>query len=1157
MRTIAGNAHLETSQEVHWAVSIRWRSQGGLYALNEWTDLSDTAISAARLYDGFQAGTVTHEPLLGFASEVPSTGDIRAEGQFTFEIMTTRELATDPGSTFRDLYSDTYPYQYADVFVSVVLGEGAGRTTVPCWVGKIETVEELEDRVRIVAKDPSRFLMTPLVDRIDTDEFPSVEPGFVGASKPLAIGEMTQFVGVPVVQQYLTSLEVAIDVASTGPMQVGSTTDLADSGDVLVNGERITYAAKTDDSLTGLTRGVGSTVATSHPAGSLVFGATGQTLNGAAVDGPVFMLHGTPLGPGAAITKALAHGNEGRSSYEIPLSDVAEDFQNSTGSLAGLVTGYPQNPDQQQQSAWYAVELDEDATDNQTASWENAAGGESSGEFSETNYALVYNGGRLSLRRSASVEPVGGQRMEAVYLLVEYGNLTTPVPGGNHVPNDGVNTEARWRDSSGTSHVLGTLAPEQEPLPTEVDDPTRTVRTRPLDDQHRHTLSSPVGTAGPQGGVLVVDPGKFGMTDDPPAAVEIKRASAAGAVAATRQDVESVWANKDSETFLLGDYDSGLSRFSLLTDDEALLTSVFRTVGSFLARAYYTDFASFAANFYTLEVTGNDGVAYGTRNQIGNTQVEVSGEVGTTLSAIWPLRAEVAVENDVYTVFGQVKQDQEQFDYFDPLRLSLEPDAASLPAVVLYGTEFSLSGGSTSDAEALEVSNGLRATFDETHSWTTGNCFLSAPNGTAEVKRVTVMWRGAVGATITLRKPNGTIIRTCSNGAIYDLSNDGLTISDLDHAYLKFASGSGATWVRVVVEFEGQLTDTDDETSQRISSLRAFDISEFVDLNDWDSLRQTASNTAKNTPVIVSPDSSGSQNSTVKNNDSLWVVRCSYLIKASPPITQLAQGVSFTFRGAVGYANGGAESRAYGDVMLELLNSSDYLSIGGTEFYTDGWADPDGFHSDLSGPTALANGAVYDAQDTIGLLADMADQCQHVLHWEHGRLKLSPMVTSGWGTAVQTFTDDHLLAPVTRPTRSAESILNKVLVEYNQDYVRRGFRDSITETNSASQVKYGNRRDEAQAMRHNDKNGVDAASVQDAQAQAQADSMLARFADPAKAVNFALPLVGLALQVGDVVALSTAAYTASKVEVVAITYAPGMTQEGGLDRVMIYGLERS
>lgn len=1157
MRTIAGNIHLNTSLEVHWLVSVRWREQSGVHLLDEWTDLAASAIDAERLYDGWGPGTVVAEALLASHSEVAATGDLRQESEFTFEVSTTAELAGHPGSYFTDLYDADYPPEYADVFVSLVLGSGASRTTVLCWAGAIESVEGLEDRVRVSCKDPSRKLLLPLVGRIDTDDYPGVEPGFVGQSKPLAVGELTQFVGIPVVQQYLTSLEVSLDSTTTTGMKVGSTADMAASGTVLVDGERIDYTGKTDDELTGLTRGAGGTTATTHPAGTLVFAATGQTLNGQDVDGPVFLLHGAPLAAGAAVTKALAHGNEGRSSYEIPLSDVVQELAAAGGAQVGLVDGYPQNPDQVANSAWYAVEMDADAKSNQTASWRNAAGAEGTGEFDETNFALVYDGGRLTLRRDAAVEPVGGQRMEKVYLLVEYANLTTPVPGGNHVPNDGVNTAVYWRDSGGTQILLGSLSPEQEPLPDEVDDATRTVRTRPMDDQHRHTLSAPVGVAGPQGGVLVIDASRSRLNDDPPGNTNIKRPNA-GAAPAERGDCDSVWGNQDSQTYLLAEFDTGFADLYFYTDSESAILNAFRSISSLLARAYYIDYPSFNPNSDVLEVQGNDGVDYGTKTQLGGGQVEVSGPVGDTLSKVWPLRQHVRLQNDSFSLGGTVYQDQEQFSYSDPLRLALEPDASALPTVVLYGTELSITGGSTSDPEALEVSNGLRPTYDESHAWSTGNCFLAAPNGTADVKRLTVMWRGAPGATLNFRRPNGAIVRTVSNGTIYDLSNEGLSIGDLDHAYLNFAGGGGSiTWLRVIVEYEGQLSDTDDETSQRISSLKAFDISEHVDLEDWGSLRQTDVNDAANTAFLSSPDSTGAFNSTELNNDSLWVVRVSFLIKAAPPITQLAQAVSFTFRGMVGYAQGGAESRAAGDVLLELLTGSDYLGIDGTTFFADGWCEKDSFYSDVDGPSAVLNGAVYDAQDALDLLADMADQVQHLLHWEHGRLKLSPVVTSGWGAAVQTFTDSEILAPVVSPARPAESILNRVVVEYDQDYVRRGFRDSVTEESASSQGKYGTRRDEAQAMRHNDKNATDAGSVQDAQAQAQADSMLARFGVPATAVYFDVPLVGLALEVGDVVALSTAAYTASKVEVTSLVYIPSTAGQGGVDRVRVFGLVRA
>lgn len=1157
MRTIAGNPHLATSQEVHWVVSIRWRAQGGAYLLDEWTDLCASSIAFARLYDGFQPGMVTAEPLLHFLSELPVTGDVRSEAQATLEVMTTRELAGHPGSTFADLWDEDHPPEYADVFVSVVLGESGSRQTILCWSGAVEAVLQLEDRVRITVSDLSRKLLLPLVGRLDKDTFPDLRADYVGRSKPLCIGELTQFVGVPVVEQYLTSLEVALEVGATASMDVGSTADFPDAGTVLVDGERIEYTSKTASTLDGLTRGAGGTVDTTHPAGTIVFLATGQLLNGTAVDGPVFLLHGQPLAPGSSITEALAHGSGGRSAYAIPSSQVVADLQNPDGALVGLRDGYPQNPDQASQPAWYAVEMDAEALGNQAATWENAAGAEGSGQFSETNYALVFQGGRLALRRSADVEPVGGQRIERVYLLVEYANLTTPVPGGNHVPNDGANTSVAWRDAAGVEHALGTLAPEQEPLPEAIEDTTRTVRTRPLDDQHRHQLSAPVGTVGVQGGVLSVRPSSCGLFADPPANVVVKRPGVASVVAAGRGDAAAVFASTDSELWLGSTYDALQNSWvDFLADDERLLLSVFRTVESVLGAVQFVDLVRpLGAQALEYEVHGNDGVLYATGAELAGSLVEATGTVGTTLSRVWPLRQRVKVRNGG----AAANPDQHRMDHGKELRLLLEPDAGSRPAVVLYAGALSFTGNLSTDPEALEVANGLRPTFDVSHTWTgapNNLLFLDAPLGTADVKRVTLLWRGAPGATLTWRQKDSTLIGTLSNGAVLDVSNQGLSIADLHKSFLRFQSGSGITWLRAVVEYEGTLSDTDEETSQRTSSLKAFDITEHVDLGSWESLRQSSASSAANTAVIRSPDSTGAFNSTEKNNDALWVVRTSFLVKAAPPITSLAQAVSFTFRGLVGANQAGAQSRAFGDVLLELLTGASYLGIDGTDYFPDGWCDVDSFYSDVAGPTAVANGGVMDAQRTAQLLVDLADQALCLLLWEHGRLKLSPVVSSGWGAAVQTFTDAELLEPVARPQRSAESILNKVIVEYVQDYVRQGFDASTTSVNAASQGKYGQRRDEAVGMSANDYNAVDAPSVQDAQAVAVRDSMLARFAEPVQAVAFRVPLVGLALEVGDVVALSTAAYSASKVEIVSYVYVPGTAASGGLDHMRILGLVR-
>lgn len=1151
MRTIAGNAHLALQQEVHWIVSIRWRAQSGLYLLDEWTDISDSAFDVDRLYDGFQPSQVTTEPLMLNLSEFAINSHILDETGLTFEVNTVDDLAGHPGSTFKELWSGAYPAEYADVFITCALGTSASRTSVLMWAGAIEAVEFLEERVRITAVDQTRKLLLPLTDRIDTVAFPLADPGDIGVNKPLAIGEVEDFPGRVVVQQFSSFLDAAITSADTS-MAVGSTNDFPASGQVIVNGEWISYASKTDITLDGLTRGEKGSAAAGHPAGSVVSASTGQVVGGVDCDGPVFLIHGAPLTPASVIRAVRSYADGGLTVGEVPAGDYAVDLSNPDGAIVGLVKSWPQSPVQAAASSWYAIEMDTVGVNNLAVSPENAVG--THANFLEGNFSLAYKNNRLIVKRSGAIAVPAAQKIEQAYILVEYGNMSNPDPDGLSIPNAGQNASVGFWDNNNGFHILGSLYPADSPLPEEIDDPMRTVRTRALDDQHRHSLSGAAGVVGPTSSIISLDMRDFDVRVPLPS-----NAGISSPLNYDRSSVLSLIAEGNTSTYLFPQFGAGFApfggaRFNFLpTDDSILERYAFRQVDSLRLLNYWRlpGLGTDGGTGYLI-VDGGNGVRYATQNRtthVGGGERTLDGTVAESMSKFWPPTISPWLEStsNMHTSVA----------WIDGMRLTVLPDAEAKSNLTLYAVS-SDGLGHTSDADGFAIANGLATSADHAHEWNTGKIYFAAPLGTASIRRTTITWVGDTTYTVKWSKSDGTPIHTFARGDHFDVANAGLTIAELHASYVETVGGNPVvddfpTWLRLVVEYEGSLTDTEYQTTQRMSSLATFDITQYIDTSDWQSLVVAGAANA-GAVRVESQDSLGTGNGNELNNDSLWVVRVSYLVRAAPPVTQLARTVGVSVRGLIAEDSLGIESRAIGDIMVELLTGAAYLGIDGTEYFADGWVDVSTFHSDLSGPSFIANGAIHETQDAASTLADFAAQANGMIYWESGRLKFRQFVTSGWPSAAQSFGDDDIQTQPTRPTRAAETVLNKVTVEYSQDYVRRGYEATKVVENSTSVGKFGARRDEVMGMQLNDFNSQDAASVQDNQATALANSWLDRFGEPAQGVVLDCFLNAMAVEVGDIVASTASSYNAPVIEVTGMVVIPGNSSE--IDRIRLEGLER-
>ena len=214
MIAIPNDVHLDKDIRSDFVVSIRWREQDGEFANAEWSDLGYSRFQFARLYDGWHtiggdAATYATEPLLRKANQVPCNFDMAQEGQFSCEVDKNHPLAEYPQKTFGDNFSDAYPPEHADLFVSVVLGEtiNGTQTTQLLWAGAIEDVQETEEMFVITAVDPTRKLLLPLTESVNETTYPDAETRANGSYCPLPVGRVKQFSPYAIVDQKWTALE--------------------------------------------------------------------------------------------------------------------------------------------------------------------------------------------------------------------------------------------------------------------------------------------------------------------------------------------------------------------------------------------------------------------------------------------------------------------------------------------------------------------------------------------------------------------------------------------------------------------------------------------------------------------------------------------------------------------------------------------------------------------------------------------------------------------------------------------------------------------------------------------------------------------------------------------------------------------------------------
>jgi len=1121
--TIKNNLHLSTGQEVHWVVSIRWRPQSDVYLATEWLDLSDSAINFERLYDGFEPVNVTAEPLLRNLSNLQQNFEVGSEGSASFEVDRNRALDSDPSRTIESFFNDTYPAEYADVFVSLVIGEPSDRTTELIWAGALEAYRVSEELVAFTAVDQTRKLMTPLTSRINKDDFPSADAGSVGQYPPFAVGEISEFPGVLVAEQFYTSLAEEVDGLQV-TMEFSSTENFPDAGKVIIDDEVVSYTSKTETTISGITRGENdwddtTTHPAAHPAGALCFLATEETVAGRTVFGPVFMLSGKAL-PGGIIREIHAHQASG--THTVASSDAVWDFDDSRGVLLGMGRTYPRILEQGDSGAWYAVEFDSEGAGNQNAGWNKAAGGAAG--FVENEFSMVYNGAELAIGRGGYVEAFGPD-FKKVYLLIEYANISHPSgtdPDFRSIPDS--NFQVYFKASGSSSYVsVGTISSEQEPLADEVFDPSRVVQARPIGSNHRHPVSAGAGGGG---------------ASSPPPSMTLSSKDFISKNGTSAYSIPTDWVFPAQGLGIL----SGPACVASLSDTSSVAGGVGGIINTWTRLEYewgwadeswlpyafatlkrvevQTDAAKSWAYTGTgthtwLEVETYNGTSVGvastfvSQNNMGTNEAfsdTISKSYSTEVGKILPLKGEArGWDNGVTSVSG---------GYCRAM------GAASVSDVTIQMSP-------VNERSVIVLSNGGTRTWDVSTS-----PFSASTSNQATVARIMAI--GGSGGTLT----------SPSFGHIGTFVNQILTPAAGTKVFHLNGASPSSPCSRLVVELSSGDFGIDDTEPARMTSLASLDITGSV--NGWGALTGGA-------VKVVSSSSTGAYNQDVLNNDSAWVARVSYLIQAASPSRSTANNLSASFQALYGVNAAGVSSRKAGDIAYKVLTDASLLNIGGTDYFTDGWAKSSTFYSDADGPSFLANGATFDTNDPARFLSDLASQARHSLYWERGRLKMKEILTSGWPSAVKTLTEAEIMNPVQSSRRPADSIVNKVLIEYDQDYVRRGFKETYEKTDSTSEGKFGERRDEAMAMGTNDKYSGDGTTA-DTQAQELGDSMAERFAEPSTVVTFSTTLAGADLELGDIVGITTTGFTASKVEITKMSFKSGKNR---LDEITFEGIVRT
>ena len=172
---------------------------------------------------------------------------------------------------FASLFSDYDPHYVVVTISEIFNGASAAGDKIDIFKGQIEDILDMEtDKITLTCTGFELDIANKFsFDVVEADTYPDADPDYIGKMLPQAYGEAEKvpFMAVDAGNFNTTSASLT-DSATTVSLHDASL--FASSGTVQVEAEQMTYAAKSGNSLTGLTRGVNSTTAAAHDAGSVI-----------------------------------------------------------------------------------------------------------------------------------------------------------------------------------------------------------------------------------------------------------------------------------------------------------------------------------------------------------------------------------------------------------------------------------------------------------------------------------------------------------------------------------------------------------------------------------------------------------------------------------------------------------------------------------------------------------------------------------------------------------------------------------------------------------------------------------------------------------------------------------------------------------------------
>jgi len=139
------------------------------------------------------------------------------------------------------------------------------------WTGNmIDWTKEDELVYAVDLVDQSVRLDKYVGFKIDTTTYPLADPDDVGKVGPIVYGTVKKVPALAIVAGALDYLDAAIDDIQTTLMLVDAT-EFPVTGTIGIEAEQLTYTGKTGNQLTGLTRGVNSTIGAIHGRGAVVW----------------------------------------------------------------------------------------------------------------------------------------------------------------------------------------------------------------------------------------------------------------------------------------------------------------------------------------------------------------------------------------------------------------------------------------------------------------------------------------------------------------------------------------------------------------------------------------------------------------------------------------------------------------------------------------------------------------------------------------------------------------------------------------------------------------------------------------------------------------------------------------------------------------------